>query len=233
MSLGMSGSDDGKHQSGKRHSRGIFERPKGSGVWWVRYHDENGREHRESVGSKALAVKVYAKRKTQVAERRFFPEAIKRREHSLAETIDDFLSRVKDRLRSYPEYARAGRDWKAELPGKSLRQITPGDIERYVARRISEVRPATINRHLAFLKRLFSVAIADGKAEHNPVRAVKLLKENNARVRHLTDDEQGRLFEELESDEQRIVLVALHTGLRRSEQFHLRCGSTSISQNAR
>src|SRR5437762_10511288 len=48
--------------------KGIFERLPGSGVWWVRYKDHNHREHREKVGPKGLAVKVYAKRVAQVAE---------------------------------------------------------------------------------------------------------------------------------------------------------------------
>ncbi len=219
----MSASDENDPPKAKpAHPRGIFERRAGSGVWWVRYHDEDGREHREKVGPKALALKVYQKRKNQIAERRYFPETIRRREVSLADMIDDFLARQKDRLRSYRGYERMGKDWKAELPGRSLRQVMPGDIERYVARRIPDVQPATINRHLAFLKRVYSVAIADGKAEQNPVKAVKLLKENNARTRFLSEDEQSKLFEELQPDEQPLVLVALHTGLRRGEQFTLR-----------
>jgi integrase len=53
-------------------------------------------------------------------------------------------------------------------------------------------------------------------------RAVKLLKENNARVRFLTPDEEAALFAELEPADQAVVLVALHTGLRQAEQFRLR-----------
>ena len=30
-------------ENAKRNSRGLFERPKGSGVWWVCYFDEQGR----------------------------------------------------------------------------------------------------------------------------------------------------------------------------------------------
>src|SRR5262245_29788677 len=30
--------------------RGVFERPKGSGTWWIRYADEFGVIHREKVG---------------------------------------------------------------------------------------------------------------------------------------------------------------------------------------
>jgi len=44
--------------------RGLFEREEGSGVWWIHYHDANGRKHREKVGSKGLARKVYMQRKT-------------------------------------------------------------------------------------------------------------------------------------------------------------------------
>ena len=44
-------------------------------IWWVRYHDENGCEHRETVCPKKLARDVYKKRKTEVRERRFFPKA--------------------------------------------------------------------------------------------------------------------------------------------------------------
>ncbi len=39
--------------------RGVFERPAGSGTWWVRYTDQHGRLHREKVGPKSLAKKVY------------------------------------------------------------------------------------------------------------------------------------------------------------------------------
>jgi hypothetical protein len=62
--LDMSEVDEHRRRGGSRPHRGIFERPKRSGVWWVRYHDEHGREHREKVGPKKLAEDVYRKRKT-------------------------------------------------------------------------------------------------------------------------------------------------------------------------
>jgi hypothetical protein len=57
----------------KRNPRGVFERERGSGVWSVGYFDEYGKKHCEKVGPKGLAVAVYRKRKTEIAERRFFP----------------------------------------------------------------------------------------------------------------------------------------------------------------
>ncbi len=215
-------SDEKRSDRTAKRERGIYEREPGSGVWSIRYADENGTIHREVVGPKGLARKVYQKRKNEVHERRFFPERIGRRDVLFAVMVDDYLSRVKGRLRCYREYERYGRYWKAALPGRSLRQILPGDIERYVAQRARDVAPATVNRELQFLKHLFNVAIADGKAETNPVKAVKLFRENNQRVRFLTDDEESALRQAIGEVEWPMVALAIHTGLRQAEQFKLR-----------
>jgi hypothetical protein len=51
-------------QGGK--DRGLFERPTGSGIWWIRYHDASGTERRERIGSKGLARKRYMQCKTEI-----------------------------------------------------------------------------------------------------------------------------------------------------------------------
>ena len=136
--------------------------------------------------------------------------------------IDDYLRRVRGTLRSLPSLERHGRTWKRALAGKTLRQVTPGDIERYVASRVGGAKPATVNRELAFLKRVFNVAIADALADANPVRAVRLLKENNARVRFLTDEEEPRLRAAIGEEHWPLIVLAMHTGTRQGNQFSLR-----------
>ena len=46
--------------------RGVFEKERGSGVWWIRYFDQFGKKRREKAGSKSVAIKLYGKRKQQV-----------------------------------------------------------------------------------------------------------------------------------------------------------------------
>jgi integrase len=86
-----------------------------------------------------------------------------------------------------------------------------------------------VNRELAFLKKVYNVAIADGLADANPVRKVKLLAENNRRVRWLDDDEEARLRLRLSMNPEALVTFALHTGLRQSEQFKLCWPSVDLS----
>ena len=56
--------------------RGIFEKVPGSGIWWVRYADANGRIRREKIGNKGAATKLYQKRKTEILQGKKLPEQI-------------------------------------------------------------------------------------------------------------------------------------------------------------
>jgi hypothetical protein len=48
-----------------KNPRGVFERPPGSGVWWINYY-EHGNQHREKVGRKGDAIKLYGIRKADI-----------------------------------------------------------------------------------------------------------------------------------------------------------------------
>lgn len=74
--------------------------------------------------------------------------------------------------------------------GKKVADIIVASVNAYVAARLvqgrtlksgqtHEVRPATINRELAWLKHMFNLAIEAGKLMTKP--KIKLLKEHNAR----------------------------------------------------
>ena len=80
-------------------------------------------------------------------------------------------------------------------------------------------KTASINRYLATLRAAFYEAMRNGKAERNPFVQLKLEKENNKRIRWLSDEEEHRLFQVLPRQYHPLVKVALHTGLRKTEQL--------------
>lgn len=75
----------------------------------------------------------------------------------------------------------------------------------------------TINRELAFLKHLFTMAITWGRAYENPVSQVRFFREDNGRTRFLTDEEETRVLAACRSSLRPLVIAVLHTGFRKSE----------------
>ncbi|MBU0881350.1 MAG: site-specific integrase [Candidatus Omnitrophica bacterium] len=69
---------------------------------------------------------------------------------------------------------------------------------------------------------MFNKAIEWGKADENPVRKVKLFKENNKRIRYLEKEQIRPFLDACVPHLKSIVIVALHTGMRKSEIFGLK-----------
>jgi integrase len=86
----------------------------------------------------------------------------------------------------------------------------------------------TINRKLACLKNLFTMAIKWGKVSENPVKQVRLFREDNGRTRFLTEEEEDRLLENCRTELRSIVIAALHTGFRKSELLSLTWGNADF-----
>jgi len=84
-----------------------------------------------------------------------------------------------------------------------------------------ELKPATINRRLITLKRLFDWAVSEARMDHDPSKPVKLVPEEKAIPRQMTDQEEAALLAATEQHgslrDQTIVFVMLHTGLRPME----------------
>jgi integrase len=231
-----------------KKERGVFERPKKSGIWWICYFDQFGMKHREKVGMRAAAIQVYQRRKTEIRQGKFEPEDIKRKHKNatVGEVIADYLRACEANGRkSLCDIKQRSNWWKDRLGERAAKSIIGDDIEsarlELTRRRLvghqhkaghegKSRSVATVNRYLATFKSAILMAISNEKLERNPFRKVKLQKENNARVRFLTADEERRLLEAIPSAWKTLVVVALHTGLRFSEQMHLQWEDIDLSQ---
>lgn len=202
--------------------RGLFERPTGSGIWWIRYFDAQRREHREKIGPKSLARQAYNKRKTQIREGKFFPdELVPRKTILLADLIQEYLHECKLYHRSYASDKTHAKTFTKAFGKLAIDELTTADVEKWKRDRLTVVAKATVSRDLAWLKRLYNVAMRDDKIRHNPAMPVKLPKLNNARVRYFSEGELVALQQMMEPEDFEVLELAINTGLRRGELFGL------------
>ena len=170
--------------------KGVFERPVNSGVWWVRYMWE-GKEVRRKIGRKTDAKNYYSRVRAQILEGRYEPE--KPRTVTLGEWLREqsFSGRSASQQRGYAKF------WTQALGDRALSSIRTNELERLQGALHTEGRlaPSTINRHFAFLKRIFNIALRDKLVKENPVTGVQFFREPKGRTVFLSPGDEARLKE--------------------------------------
>lgn len=118
-----------------------------------------------------------------------------------------------------------------------LPEITPEAIERYITARLQQntklgrpTRPATVNRELAALSMMFTLAIRHKKADRNPVSGVERLREHNKRDRILSTGELDRLLNASRTYLKPILMLDYYTGMRRGEILKLRWNQVDLKK---
>ncbi|MFH1014692.1 MAG: tyrosine-type recombinase/integrase [Nitrospirota bacterium] len=193
------------------------------GNWFIDYY-AYGKRKRIKIGpSKALAENVLRKLRVEIAENKYL-DIKKEQKIKFEDFADEYLElHSKPNNRSWFKSDRHNlNNLKAHFSGKYLHEITPLLIEKYKVERSREVSPATVNRNLACLKSMFNRAIEWDKAQENPVRKVKLFRENNKRLRYLEREEIVKLLANCKRNLKSIVIVALNTGMRKGEILGLK-----------
>lgn len=195
--------------------------------WHASYTTETGRV-RESL--KVTNLKVAEKKAREIAElieRGDYMTLRERRTQkhlAFAELAEEFRSKHK----SWGESTWRGANGiierlVAEWGHLPLTGINTRMIESFLARRLNMegISNATANRHLACIKTLLKMGVRWGLLTHNPAEKVKMLKEKPKVPRALSEEESERLLAELPYHAWVLTVVALETGMRRTELFDL------------
>ena len=195
----------------------VFQR---GSVWWVAYY-YRGEEKRESSRSdkETDARKLLKKRLGEIGRGRLLGPSEEK------VTFEDLAA---DLIRDYETNAKKSQR-SAELSARHLREffglsqaidITTDRVRSYISQRQAEhASNASINRELAALKRMFSLAVQAGKLSAKPY--VPTLEERNARTGFLDHASFLKLHAELPEYLRDPVSFLYRSGWRLSEMKSL------------
>lgn len=161
-------------------------------------------------------------------------------------TLGDLLKRYAEEVSPHKkggegEILRIRKLRKDPLAQYKITALSSKVLAGYRDRRLSEVSGSTVNRELTLISHVLNVARREWSVhfETNPVSIIRRPRENRARVRRLSLDEERRLLVELQPSPRDMhgrfvpggcrnewvrpaVAIAIETAMRRSEILSLR-----------
>jgi integrase len=163
-----------------------------------------------------------------ITEGRYFKTLAAKR-HTLKDLLTRYIADVLPHKTAHNQAKEAQQlaFWEAQLGAYPLAEIAPALIaegrDQLLAKGLAH---STVNRYLAPLSHAFTVAEKEyGWLQENPVKKVRRCKENNGRLRDLSQQEVKRLLQACRESTNpylyTIVVLALSTGMRKSEIMHL------------
>jgi len=204
-------------------ARGVWEKIPGSGIWWIHYVDAEGKRHREKVGRKGDAIRLYHQRKADALAGRKLEKPLRQRERTFREFADHAIEFAKKHKANPADDEQKIGILVNEFGDRPASSLTQLELTAFLESR--QTSPATFNRYRATLSMIYREAIRNGWAEKNPARLIRAKKEGSGRIRFLSDEEEKELRKVIAAEYSERNLnefeVALHTGMRRSEQFTL------------
>lgn len=155
--------------------------------------------------------------------------------------LDDFIDQLwleeglaRNTLESYRRDLAQFAAWLEKQAGKSLTQAAREDLERYIGARFRVVRPRSISRLLASLRRLYRFALRENRIAADPTLQLASPKLPRGLPKSLSEDDVLALLQSPDIHQplglrDRAMLETLYaTGLRVSELVNLKIAEVSL-----
>ena len=157
---------------------------------------------------------------------------------TLADLIQRYMAEVLPSMKGAPEDSiRLRAICRRPICKNSIASLTPAKFAEYRDLRLTEVAAGTVVRELAYLSSIINHGRREwGIHANNPVALVRKPTQPKGRERVLTSAERERLLFELQPTGRRnvwmlsVVVLALETGMRRSELLALRWGDINLER---
>ena len=153
----------------------------------------------------------------------------------LSEIIQLYISEILPRKRQKTQLNQRHQlnFWAKHLGEINIADIKPLDVIK--ARSLIQASDATKNIYMAALRHLFTVALKEfGVVNENPLLKISNLKNPNARVRYLSNQEFAELLIACKESANQylylVVLLALSTGARKMEIMNLTWSDVDIDK---
>lgn len=211
-------------------AKGIYKR---GNVYWIRYAGLDGKITFESSVSTKFkdAENLLIKRRNAIKEGKQ-PEIVKRiANHSFNELVAEYIKWC-ERQKSFRSKRCLVMRLAETFGNVPLRRLNSMILEQFQTDRLSMgKKPATVNRLIATISHMFTKAVEWGMVEEEiqkRIRKVKLLPENNRRLRYLSPEECQRLVDSCDKHLKPIVITALNTGMRKAEILGLKWDNVDL-----
>lgn len=127
--------------------RGLYEHPKGSGVWHIQYFDADKQRHREKVGRRSDAIGLYKAREAEIRAGKKLPRNLQRGAITFKQLTDDILTYSANHHGDQRNIKSRIDQILPEFSDREAASIKPIDIDAWIS---SNTKTAgTFNRYRA------------------------------------------------------------------------------------
>jgi integrase len=214
-------------------------RKRGDYQWEVQIR-KKGFPHQSKTFNTRAEADLWAKTIESEMGRGVFEDRSEAEATTLYEALDRYSKEITPKKDGAAQEMTRIKVWKRHhLAKRSLASLRGADFARYRDERMNDVKPSTIQKELALLSHLFTIARKEwGLSVTNPISNISMPREDNSRDRRFIGNEEVRLLNALLLPKGKgsniwllpMVQFAIETAGRQSELLALKWSDVDLNR---